>query len=213
MNTNNAFFKTTDPHITSLRGYQFPMPAFWNRAYEYPWALQYVETPQPDTLPYQVVMDAGCGRDYRPFKYALATFCWYVYAVDEGEALLKQPKPGNMEFIVADITQDKPLINQKLDRIFCISVMEDTNNRTEKALAQFAKLLKPDGLLVTTFDVHYDTSKPLPLYPGVNWDTLPAAMDAAGLEFVGDVDTDKTDAVYHKGYNLACFHAVMRLKQ
>jgi hypothetical protein len=60
--------------------------------------------------------------------------------------------------------------------------------------------------------VHYDTSKPLGRYPGVNWGTLPAAMSAAGLEFAGDVDTDKTDAIYHEEYNLACFHAVMRLK-
>jgi SAM-dependent methyltransferase len=204
MSTNNAFFKISDPRITSLYGMEFPMPAFWNRSYEYPWALGY-------TRPNQIVADMGCGRDYRPFKDALADICGIVYAVDEGVALLRQPRRENMVFLVADITKVS-ISAASLDRIFCISVLEDTNYRTERALLHFARLLKPDGLIVATFDVHYDTSKPLGRYPGVNWDTLPAAMSAAGLEFVGDVDTDKTNAVYHEEYNLACFHAVMRLK-
>jgi SAM-dependent methyltransferase len=205
MNTPiNAFFKWDDRKTQTLAGYRLD-DAWWSRHYEYPWALQFAE-------PSQVVADMGCGWMYRPFKEALAEICGHVYAIDADRRLLQQAQGDNLELIVADFSRHVDLPDKHLDIIFCISVLEDLNDFINGAVAEFARLLKDDGLIVATFDVHYDETKPLGRYPGVNFEKLERAMHAAGLEFAGDVDMDKTNAVFNIGFNLACFHAVMRKK-
>ena len=202
---NNAFFKLTDPKATEILGLEIH-PTFWSRHYEYPWALQFAE-------PGQVVADMGCGWHQRPFKNALAQICELVYAVDGHPGVTKLPGHPNMPFVVADITKPIPEIAESsLDRVFCISVIEDLKDIAGKALTEFARCVKTDGLVIVTCDSQYDYDKPLAQYPGVPIDVLEKAVDEAGLEFVGERDWDKTGALYHEGFNLAVVHMVLRRK-
>lgn len=200
----NSFFKWDDKRTDSIAGFRLD-PAWWSRAFEYPWALKFAE-------PMHVVMDAGTGWMYRPFRDALSEVCGVVYGVDLDKRLLEQTTRDNTKLIVADFSKHVDLPDASLDRIFCISVLEDLNDFINGAMMEFARLLKDDGLIVATFDVHYDTDKPLGRYPGVNFEKLQNAMEAAGLEFALPVNMDKASAVFHREFNLACFHAVMRKK-
>ena len=200
---NNAFFKLTDMKVSEILGLEIH-PSFWSRHYEYPWALQF-------SAPGQIVADMGCGWHYRPFKDALAQVCQHVYAVDGHPDVVKLPGHDNMQFVVADITKPIPEIpDASLDRVFCISVIEDLRDIVHKALAEFARCVKSDGLVIVTCDSQYDYAKTLGPYPGVPVDILEKAVDDAGLEFVGERDWDKDGALYHEGFNLAVVHMILR---
>ncbi len=203
MQITNAFFRKTDRRANVVAGMSLP-PYWWSRPYEYAFALDHA-------APGQVAADMGTGWFYRPLRDALADVCDAVYAVDIDERLLDQKKPDNMVFIVADFTKavtDIPPAS--LDRIFCVSVLEDLGDALGGALAEFARLLKNDGLVVATFDVQYDDSKPLGTYPGVDFRTFEHALECAGLGYVGSVDMSKRDVVYSEEFNLCCFHALLR---
>lgn len=206
----NGFFKWDDWTVDTIQG--FPInQGWWSRKYEYPWALQYAGAGL-------VVADMGCGWTPRPFKDALAKTCDTVYAVDGNEKVLLQPGYLNMEFVVADLTQRIVAIEEgSLDRVFCISVLEDVGDKVPLALKEFGKCLKVGGLCVLTFDVQYDMLKPLGMYPGVKFEFFEALAEAAGLvlraaspgPYGDDIDLDKTNAVYHEEFNLCVFHCVL----
>lgn len=178
--------------------------AWWSRSYEYAWALQFAE-------PAQVVADMGTGWMYRPFKEALSEVCGLVYAVDVDVRLLQQSPKDNMQFVIASITQPiKQIPAGSLDRVFCISVLEDMGDMIGDAVIEFARLLHPNGRMVLTFDVQYDMEKPLGQYPGVNLKKFMQALDDNNLVIDGELVLDKTDAVYHEGFNLCCLHLVVK---
>ena len=200
---NNGFFKTTDPKITELEGFTFPL-GWWSRTWEYPWALQH-------NLLGGVVADMGFGFTYRPFHDALCRRAGRVIGVDvKPPQWTEQEHPSmpNFEVVVADFTKDISAIElRSLDRIFCISVWEDS--LPDKALGVFADLLAPDGQIVLTFDVPYDKSKPTPRYPGVDWERFLSDVTEAGLSFVGDVDAHMDDLVVNEEWNLCVFHCLL----
>lgn len=198
----NDFIKRTDKRLDSVANYRLP-ETWWSRAWEYAWALDYA-------APAQIVADLGCGWHYRPFKDALAEICGTVYAVDAHPGVLdlhgERPFPDNMNVIVGDMTtvQLPPL-----DRIFCISVLEDLGENTLAALRHFEELLAPGGLIVLTFDSQYDMDKPLGKYPGVQVDKFLEDVRAAGLTPVGDCLQNKDGALFNEGFNLAVYHCLL----
>jgi len=197
----NAFFKTTDPKVTVVGGFPL-LPSWWSRAYEYSWAAQFAGKDL-------VVADMGAGWSGRPFKEYLAQTCREVYAVDRDERFLELPNDyPNMKYVIADFENEVPI--PLVDRIFCISVLEDLTNY-EKALTEFKRLLKPDGLIVITCDSQYDPSRPLTKYPGVSFKNLFNAVIDSGLKFYeGTIDFHAPEnAVYHEEWNLACWHGVL----
>ena len=198
----NGFFITSDPQVDEIANFSLH-PDWWSRGYEYPWVLDFAEADQ-------VVADMGCGWMYRPFKDALAENCLFVYAVDADERLHKQKRAENMAFVTADITKEIFIIDaEELDRVFCISVLEDLNEMIVPVLKEFARVIKDDGLIVLTFDVWHDEGRPIGNYPGMNLDKFWEAVELVGLKPVGDVYEDKTDAVFHFEFNLACYHCVL----
>lgn len=203
MNTN-GYFKQSDPHIEELAGYQLP-PDWWSRGYEYPWALEYAEAGL-------VVADMGCGWMYRPFKDALAEVCRFVYAVDADQRLHEQKRADNMAFVTADITKEiYGIQDDQLDRIFCISVLEDLGDVAAPALKEFCRCIGDDGKIVLTFDVPY-LDAPTPVYPGLPLDKFEQSMRDAGLRYEGEVDYDKDNAVNHQEWNLCVFHCLLMEK-
>jgi len=202
----NGFFKLDDPQVDSIGGFDL-LPSWWSRFYEYPWAMRFAR-------PGDTVMDAGCGWHFRPLKNALAQVVDTVYAIDAHDGVLDLEVPNNVILVQADFTRRVPMLRDRsLDRVFCISVLEDleAGDMIYPALLEFSRLIKDDGKIVLTFDVPYDTEKPTPHYPGLNLDRFIRTVADAGLHFEGPIDTDKTNAVVHEEYNLAVFHGVLKL--
>ncbi len=200
----NGYFKQSDPRIEELAGYDLPSD-WWSRGYEYAWAMQYAEAGL-------VVADMGCGWMYRPFKDALAEACQFVYAVDVDKRLRHQDRADNMALVTADITKDIPGIQDgQLDRVFCISVLEDLGDKAALALKEFSRVIKPDGKIVLTFDVPY-LDAPTPVYPGLSMDKFTQARRDTGLIFDGKVNYRKDNAVNHQEWNLCVFHCLLKRK-
>lgn len=201
--SDNGFFKWNDKRAEIIAGMKIP-DVWWSRKYEYAWALQY-------TAAGQVVADMGTGWMYRPFKDALADVCGFVYAVDLDVRLMEQNPRENMQFIVASFAQPiKYIPAGSLDRIFCISVLEDVGEFIFDAVDEFKRLLHPHGRIVMTFDVQYDMSKPLGQYPGVDLEKLFKALEQSSLVVDGEFIPDKQDAVYHEQFNLCCMHLAVK---
>lgn len=199
---NNAFFTTDDPHPESLHGFRIPS-GWWSRPYEYAWAMAYAKGGH-------VAADMGCGWNYRPLHDALSNVCDFVYGVDQHPGILELPQMQNGAFVVADFSACIPEIKAgSLDRIFCISVLEELPNY-ESALIEFRRLLKPDGLIVMTCDARYDNGQPEhEKYRGVDMDRLDAAIKSAGLAYNGGIDRNKNNALHNDELNLCVWHCVL----
>lgn len=205
MKNNNAFFKTSDVKIAAIAGMPLNL-SWWSRAYEYAWAIQFADAGM-------IVADMGAGWSGRPFKEALADVCrdgGHVYAVDLDERFLDLPNNReNLEFLIGNFEHELPFLKAgTMDRVFCISVLEDLTNY-EAALREFHRVLKPGGLLVITCDSQYDETKPLTKYPGVSFDKLFDAIQEAGFHLPNGMDMDVRGAVFHEEWNLACWHMVL----
>ena len=208
--TVSRFVRANDPATSH---FVFPLPAtWWSRGHEYEWARQFAR-------PEHVVLDAACGISH-PLKFALAQICRETHACDL-DARIDDPVA-----IVADIRNDfgaavadqfEPALLQRLhrrrcsitatpyaqgqfDRVFCISVLEHLPPADRAAaLREFARLLRPDGLLVLTMD-----------HPLVDLAEFVQAVAAAGLRFHGELRSwVPADALWSKTYQLRCFRALL----
>ncbi|MFN7589750.1 MAG: methyltransferase domain-containing protein [Planctomycetota bacterium] len=192
----------------------FELPAvWWSRGHEYAWAQQFAG-------PEHVVLDAACGISH-PLKFALAQHCRAAFACDL-DARIVDP-----EAIVADIAADfgdaaartfprevmqrleraccsitaTPYAAGMFDRVFCISVLEHMPPADRAAaLREFARIVRPDGLVVLTMD-----------HPLVDLGEFVRLVAAAGLRFVGDVRLHvPPDALASPDRRLRCFRALLQ---
>lgn len=200
----NAYFRVSDPRITSMNGFEIP-EGWWSRHYEYRFAMEFAEAGH-------VVADMGCGWHYRPLHDWLAGVCDFVYGVDHHVEVLDLPPMQKGAFVVADFA--KPIEGipaGSLDRIFCISVLEELINY-QHALAEFKRLLKPNGLIVLTLDTPWDVTRPAhEKYKGVCLDELETAMKEVGLSYTGSICRVKPeDALFQFGFNLCVWHCTLK---
>ncbi|MBP1761315.1 MAG: Methyltransferase protein [Firmicutes bacterium] len=192
----SRFFRCNDPRLNKIF-YDLP-ESWWSRPYEYAWASSLVS--QDD-----VVLDAACGIGH-PFKYYLCDLCRQVYACDVDERILSN------EEILADIFNvfgpqglnfplqylEKPVLSQQditvttfpdemFDRIVCISVLEHlSENDLRKALLEFKRILKKDGLIIITID-----------YPYLGLDIFNCALGDSGLAYADQANFEITGDVLH----------------
>jgi hypothetical protein len=114
-----------------------------------------------------------------------------------------------MIFVTADITREIIAIpSGYLDRVFCISVLEDLGDMAAPALKEFGRCLDDEGKIILTFDVPY-LDAPTPIYPGLPMDKFLSAKSEAGLDFDGEFDSKFSDVVNHQEWNLCVFHCVL----
>ncbi|WP_405170965.1 class I SAM-dependent methyltransferase [Paenibacillus sp. FSL H8-0280] len=208
----SRYIRQSDPKTDTL---VFPLhPAWWSRPYEYEWARRFV---RPD----DVVLDAACGISH-PFKFWLAEHCREVHACDWDERILSE------EAIRLDIVSDfgeqaaqdlpestlvrlhraqanlaqLPYESGKFDRVFCISVLEHLDTGTMlRAFREFARVLKPNGQLIATFDV-----------PEMRPDLLETIMAVTGLTIEDKLNVkEPDDAIWSDMYGtpIRCFRAVI----
>ncbi|WP_433748550.1 class I SAM-dependent methyltransferase [Paenibacillus amylolyticus] len=208
----SRYIRQSDPKTDTL---VFPLhPAWWSRPYEYEWARRFA---RPD----DVVLDAACGISH-PFKFWLAEHCREVHACDWDERILSE------EAIRLDIASDfgeqaaqdlpestldrlhrakanlaqLPYESGKFDRVFCISVLEHLDTGTMlRAFREFARVLKPNGQLIATFDV-----------PEMRPDLLETIMAVTGLTIEDKLNVEEPDdAIWSDMYGtpIRCFRAVI----
>lgn len=208
----SRYIRQSDPRTDTL---VFPLPlTWWSRPYEYEWARQFAR-------PTDVVLDAACGISH-PFKFWLAEHCREVHACDWDERILSE------EAIRLDIASDfgheaahhlpehyltrlilartnlaqLPYAAEQFDRVFCISVLEHLDTCTMlRSFREFARVLKPDGQLIATFDV-----------PEMRPDLLETIMAMTGLTIEDKLNVEEPeDAISSEMYGapIRCFRAVI----
>jgi SAM-dependent methyltransferase len=140
----------------------------WSRRWEYPYVAQRL-IDEAHARPQNLfrILDAGSGVTYFPYyvieRVPSAEFicCDYdpTYA-PMFQQINKDRGEPKVQFVQAAL-QKLPLEDQSLDAICCISVLEHTDNYGE-IVNEFARLLKPGGLFVLTFDLSLDGKFTLP---------------------------------------------------
>lgn len=189
--------------------YHIPLD-WWSRLYEYPWAASLCD----NSL---TVLDAGCGVGHH-FKFYLAQNCKEVHACDIEPSILNEKLvvDGIKEAFNYDVTS----LNQKIqyqccdfnqmkypgnyfDRIFCISVLEHCNpSEVPNILSGFKRSLKPDGLIVITFDV--PTNDLL--------DVITQNLKTLNLTLASNILLERPEnAIYNETWELYCFRMVLKI--
>jgi len=108
---------------------------------------------QPENLPGQYWMDAGCGT--ATLSRELARSGCRVCAVDASDSMIREARlltsgtglEANIEFGVVKTVEELPHPTGAFDGILCSSVVEYLD-RPEAALREFNRLLKPGGMLI-----------------------------------------------------------------
>ena len=152
-------------HAATLAGYSrrwTPDPLRgWSRRWEYPFVLGWIETIHrasgdgPLTL-----LDAGSGATFFPFHVVTRVRGARVRCVDADPTLtavfqgLTTGDAGGVTFTCGRL-QRLPAEDRSVDVLYCISVLEHTDDY-DAVLAEFARVLRPGGTLIVTFDVSRD---------------------------------------------------------
>lgn len=114
----------------------------WSRCWEYPYA--YLSSNLEDR---HRVLDAGCGDS--PFKFLLESHGGEVHGIDKTQ--IELPENSNVVFKQCDIAKiDYPAAF--FDRVFCISVLEHTQQPPMKYIKEMLRVLKVGATLHLTLD-------------------------------------------------------------
>lgn len=212
----NRFVLQNDLHAREIAETPIPPVSWWSRPYEYAWAAQFAG-------PEYVVLDAACGIPH-PFKWLLGKLCKETWVCDIDPRIDSMPeilnairndlgevayagalkniatllKVKRVRASIADLPKSMP----QFDRIFCISTFEHMSKGDQrKTFKEFARILKPEGLIVMTVD-----------YPVVTPEALLGMASAAHLEPVGEVEWGPPpgQALYSAETALHIYRCVLR---
>lgn len=109
------------------------------------------------------ILDAGCGLTFFPY-FLLEQFpaltisaCDIDRSLEDLYASISTQQDRTPSFSVADLTA-LPYPDQSFDAIYCVSVLEHIPAR-ERVMKEFARVLKPEGKLIVSFDISLDGSR------------------------------------------------------
>lgn len=153
----------------------------WSRIYEYPYCFQQISK---NIISKARVLDAGSGVTFFPFflsdYYSMTCIDQDDYSVIYNS--INYTQGTNVEFIKSTLSDIK-LPDNSFDAIYCISVLEHTNNY-DNILEEINRLLKPDGIVVITFDISLDGNK-----YGIEKDTAIHLIDNINCNFSTDYNS------------------------
>lgn len=135
----------------------------WSRRWEYPFAYSYIRWYVNSNVRFMrsndkvEILDAGSGFTFFPYYISYKHSNCNVYCCDYDRSLThyfsyvnkKSKRP--IDFKIYDLA-NLGYENNSFDITYCISVLEHISNR-EKIFEQFRRVLKPNGLLIATFDI------------------------------------------------------------
>ena len=138
----------------------------WSRQWEYPFVYEKIKSlvsKNPDLA----ILDAGSRFTFFPFYLAAQFAMAKIYCCDNDYTLVKafdqrnQINQSGVQFSKTDLKSlDYEL--KHFDLIYCISVLEHTDNYDQVA-REFHRTLKPGGQLIVTFDISLDGARDIPV--------------------------------------------------
>lgn len=139
-------------NLENLSSYRWIKDSFnqWSRIYEYPYCYERISNvAKPDVQ----ILDAGCGVTFFPF---FLNQRYNVTCVDQDDYVdmfraINEKQDTKVNFIRSALNS-LPFPDDSFDVLYCISVLEHTDNYP-KILDEFKRVLKPGGLLIVTFDI------------------------------------------------------------
>ncbi len=141
----------------------------WSRQYEYPFTAEALENCCPKS---GRILDAGSGITFFPYylkeKYPeLAIECCDTdHRLEEQFARVNGELEQQVEYFDSDIRYiDRP--EGFYDAVYCISVLEHTKDYGS-IIEELARITKPGGILVLTFDISTDGSADIPFHTAVD---------------------------------------------
>jgi SAM-dependent methyltransferase len=140
----------------------------WSRRWEYPFALEAVESHLGGSGAGCRILDAGSGFTFFPFLLAERLPLASITCVDASRQLAGAfgraagEADGRVEFRPGDLDAGLAEGNGSYDAIVCVSVLEHIRDRVA-ALAELHRLVRPGGLLVLTFDIAIDDDYEIPV--------------------------------------------------
>lgn len=153
-------------HGPALRGYgrhwgQDPF-RLWSRRWEYPFVAErlfrFAESQRPRAL---TILDAGSGVTYFDYFVCERLADANVVCVDYDtsypamfDAINRNAGHQRVRFEQAAL-QHLPMQDGSLDAVVCISVLEHTDHHAQ-IIGEFARVLRPGGAMVLTFDLSLD---------------------------------------------------------
>ena len=159
---SNQFLMDNQPALAEYSRRVVPDPLHtWSRLWEYPFAyariLDHRNKHQGGGFR---ILDAGSGVTFFPFYLACTNSPHEICCLDEDRRLipayqmlqLKYSPP--LSFQLGGL-HHLPYENESFDVVYCISVLEHTVDY-ESILREFSRVLRPQGLLIITFDISLD---------------------------------------------------------
>jgi SAM-dependent methyltransferase len=170
---NRAFLEKNDQAMEKY-GKLWAKDTFrlWSRRWEYPFVAQRIiqfaqaQSPSPANHPLRV-LDAGSGVTYFPYFIRAEIPQSEITCFDSNDSYVPMFAAVNANMaetkvrFVQGMLQKLPFEPDSFDAVCCISVLEHTSNYGE-ILDEFARVLRPGGLLVLTFDLSLDGKFELP---------------------------------------------------
>jgi SAM-dependent methyltransferase len=167
---NRAFLEQNDAAMSQY-GKLWAKDTFrlWSRRWEYPFVAQRViqfAQQQPADQPFRL-LDAGSGVTYFPYYIRKEVPLSEITCFDSNGtyhpmfAAVNQTTNESKVKFVEGMLQKLPFGDSSFDAVCCISVLEHTGNYGE-ILDEFARVLRPGGVLVLTFDLSLDGKFELP---------------------------------------------------
>ena len=174
---SNVFLKT---HAKTLKNYgrRWVTDPFhqWSRQWEYPFAYSYIQQHIVSNSKFILaddeirILDAGSGCTFFPYYLSYKYPNCRLYCCDYDSSLTptfseinkdvqKIHGRARVEFNVCDLS-NLGYKDDSFDMIYCVSVLEHTNN-SDDIIKQFKRVLKPNGLLIVTFDISLDGKSPI----------------------------------------------------
>ena len=134
----------------------------WSRQWEYPYVFNKIESffENKETAR---ILDAGSGITFFPYLIKLHHPSIDIYCADKDKTLesiyqqINAHSKAIVNFSCSDL-KELPFEQEWLDIIYCVSVLEHTNDYSE-IIDEFHRILRPGGRLVITFDVSLDGTR------------------------------------------------------
>jgi len=133
---------------------------WWSRVWEYPYVYFHLQRHRggwdSDRLPW--IVDLGSGVTFFPFSVARLGYRVTCADIDpvcsrdlSRAGSVISSKPGEVDFRLVEGAR-LPFDNSSVDCLYCVSVLEHIPDFT-KTVDEIARVIKPGGLLVLTFDL------------------------------------------------------------